>query len=783
MKRLALLLLAVVALAPERDSGADAGALIPFAESVGSGRPAPVILRNMDVTVTIQDQHAEVRVSQIFANPTDQVIEARYVFPLGEHATVKDFALWEGDSRMQGTIVEKMRGKQIYQDLTRQNVDPGLLETSDDKKEQGIFSLKIAPIPAYGTSRVEIVYEETLPLASLGSQFVLPLKPRRWKAQSVENFSITIDVKSSGALAKTVALPAAWFAGQQASHLRYAAKKVTLADDVSVEMTAAQPKTGVVAASMLAYRDTRAVKDLSALGGGVTRKDEAGYFVARALFSSGAAAPARKRDLVILLDASLSMQWDKLEVAVHALEEFLKQRLTPDDRFDVVLFHDEIRPWKPELQPGTKDNATDALRFVRAGYLSGGTDLQGALTAAATILARSPRPGADRDVLMITDGHPTWGEVQYKKIGDATAPLWTPGTRLFVLGIGDDVNETLLGALTRASGGAFAHAREAGDASFVLRTFFDKLSHGVYRDVDFISPKAAQVHSIYPQHASAFDGSSVELFGKYDIPQTGTSVAVRAKTEDGKSVETTIPASFPDVDTQNPWIGRAWASLRVADLLDQIRTYGEREDWVDEIIALAKRWKLVTPYTSFIAAPRAMLRPRNFQAGDPLLRVKTGPEIQAVAVVFPFGLTKELTYLKDEDVWETRFLAPAWMTDGAYQCTLVLTDTAGRKLREDKSFVIDSSPPKLAITLGAGMVRPGDRVTVTARASKDTRWIRARLDEGPAADVRWSSADQASVGELAIPADLKAGTHRIHVVAEDFAHNTTIETVEISVVE
>ena len=41
------------------------------------------------------------------------------------------------------------------------------------------------------------------------------------------------------------------------------------------------------------------------------------------------------------------------------------------------------------------------------------------------------------------------------------------------------------------------------------------------------------------------------------------------------------------------------------------------------------------------------------------LRVRTDSAIRSVVAVFPFGLIKPLKYLKDEDVWQTRFLAPA----------------------------------------------------------------------------------------------------------------------------
>ena len=133
-------------------------------------------------------------------------------------------------------------------------------------------------------------------------------------------------------------------------------------------------------------------------------------------------------------------------------------------------------------------------------------------------------------------------------------------------------------------------------------------------------------------------------------------------------------------------------------------------------------------------------------------------------------------------MWEPRFLAPAWMQDGSYGCTLVLTDDRGRKLREDKRFTIDSTPPALRLELAHGVVHPGERLRLTAHADADVRRISARVGDGAAVDVRWSGADKASVADLEVPEDAPAGTLVVHVVAEDFARNTTVAAAELTVV-
>ena len=57
---------------------------------------------------------------------------------------------------------------------------------------------------------------------------------------------------------------------------------------------------------------------------------------------------------------------------------------------------------------------------------------------------------------------------------------------------------------------------------------------------------------------------------------------------------------FPEESLDSEFIPRLWATRKVGYLLDQIRLNGESQELVDEIIALSKRYGIITPYTSFL---------------------------------------------------------------------------------------------------------------------------------------------------------------------------------------
>src|SRR5207244_12050889 len=174
-----------------------------------------------------------------------------------------------------------------------------------------------------------------------------------------------------------------------------------------------------------------------------------------------------------------------------------------------------------------------------------------------------------------------------------------------------------------------------------------------------------------------------------------------------KAVRRSQQVELPERDDSHPHVPRMWARARVDALLRQIALNGETKEAIDEIIALSKKYKFVTPYTSFLAAPRSLLRPRVIRPGDPVLRVRADESITDVTAVFPFGLTKRMTYIKSENVWETRFVAPREMTDGVYHCRLVLVDRLGRAYQEDKGFVIDSRARMLQASLSRTAAQAG----------------------------------------------------------------------------
>ncbi|MBN2135879.1 MAG: VWA domain-containing protein [Acidobacteria bacterium] len=771
----------------------DAGIIIPL--DTGDGKPdeSKISIHRMDVKVTIDNGYATVNILQVFHNHTSSIMEGQYIFVIPSSATISDFAVWDDNVRIPGVILEKKRARKIYEEILQMTKDPGLLETTDDEAELHRFRARLFPIRAGGTKRLELQYTEKLDLSNLVTYFTLPFKPTVFKPQNCVDFRLNIDIVSNHKLMDFKLYPNSYNIKvtqkeNKAFNLSAAGQNVLLKDNVALEY-----KSDVegVQFDFLTYRNAeRFIYDPDPYHGYMF-KDKKGYFFASTIFNLPPATKKTKgRDLVILLDVSLSMQWNRLAQAYGAIEYFIKN-LKSGDRLQVVLFNDEVKTWEKKLLPISPERAESALTFVKNSYLTGGTDLLGALKEGLSQIKANPHIN-EPYLVVITDGHPTMNELRYKNIleilnKENSRKATTDNPReyfahVFIYGIGDKTNLTLLKRLIENNDGYFSWVTDTEDQEFKLRSFLQKVGADIIKDIRLIIEGEENIEAVYPETQSeAFNKSEIIYVGTYKEPRNNVKVTFKARRGTQEFSENAT-VNLPAEDLTHSHIPRMWAKARVDKLLDLINFEGEKEEWIKEVIALAKQYKFVTPYTSFLAAPRSLLRPRFIKPGDPVLRVRTDDAIVSIVAQFPFGLVKPLRYIADEDVWEVRFLAPKEMKDSKYQCLLHLMDKDGNTYRETKSFIIDSKAPDISPVISKVLYKPGEKMVITARADADTRRLQAKLGIGIPIDLRYNTAEKASVGELVIPENLPSGKYTLQFFAEDFAHNHSTASVDIEIV-
>ena len=767
---------------------ADAGVLIPS----GSQQPdaAKLSLEEMHIEVRVDNGTARVRIQQIFANHTSGVLEGQWVFALPAAAAVSDFAVWDDVTRIPGVILERRRAEEIYESLKAQAIDPGLLQQgeygAEEARRSSVFSARVVPIPGHGFKRVEVEYHEPVTVEELRGYFAIPLRPEAYQAQTAKWITVDLEIDSAHPITdfrSTSAVFPLEIAEQTPTGVRarFEGRNVAFTEDFAWEFRYAAPVREPL--RVLTYRNPAPPPPHPTMMRLPEQTNPPGYFLARMLLQppAGGADTVPARDVVALFDTSLSMQWDKLDRSYQALETILLS-LRPMDRFSLITFDSEPRPYAPAMQPGTLDALEGALDFVKLGRIRGGSNLEGAFeTALPQLRAGEGEPY----LILLSDGGATEGAIRNARLAESFATMrnglpTARRPRVYVFGVGDDANLPLLKMLAEHEG-VLEHVRSTEPLDFKLRAFVGKIGRRPVQDLRLEIEPAATVDMVYPLSAAAFSGSIAGWAGRYLEPAAEAVFRVLGQGERGP-IDATARIALPENEQSHPHVARAWARARVDALLAKIEREGEDRDSIAEIIRWSKQFKFVTPYTSFLAAPRSLLRPRVIRPGDPVLRVRTDESIVSVTALFPFGLVKPLRYLPDEDIWQTRFLAPKDTPDGSHEVRLVLRDKQGRAYRESKSFLIASKPPTVKARLDKTTFRRGERVDLKVSATRTTRTLTARMYGVPPVPLRWNERAGLNTGAFVIPADLAAGEYALRLTAEDFAHNIGVEEVRLAVV-
>jgi Ca-activated chloride channel family protein len=805
MKSLALLLLWLVCCTlPARP---DAGTLTPRDKQAPD--PSILSLDEMRIDVTIDNGDAHVSIVQIFSNHTANIEEGTYRFALPGGATISDFAVWDGAMRIPAVILERKRAEQVYDQTRLQAVDPGLLEAGErggpgdagnDPRTTSLFTAKIVPIPAYGTKRLEIEYHQRLATSDFQQSFALPLKPDAGQQQIVRSFTLHFVLHSAhpfdSFITPSKLLPLTLTTNDpHTAEGTITAANLSLEEDFAATWLLSEASADKL--EVITHRDPHTPLPSAGERVAAARPStpEAGFFEAQLLVAkpqskspSSLSAQAAPRTVLLLFDNSLSMQWEKLERSYRAFEATL-HTLRAADHFNVLLFNQSVTAFQPQAVAATPESIEQALDFVRSSKLRGGTDLLKALTAA---IAQSTQPNTS--IALFSDGGSDRGEtVLPSKIAARYAALskqspHPPQTDVFA--VGDDANMPLLRKLAQ-NNGFLEPVLSTEPIDFHLQSWTSKLTADPIAGVALTPSPAAQTSLIYPLDDAVYPGSIAQWVGQYRPSTKPLTLTIHA-TRDGVPLSATTQTPLPASDLTHPQLPRLWAQERVNALLAQIDSDGESEAAIEEIIRLSRRYKFVTPYTSFLAVPRSLLRPRVIRPGDPVLRVRTDAEIVSVVALFPFGLTKPLRHLASEDsetpgeganrLWETRFLAPPEIKDGTYSVRLILRDTHGNAYREAKTFVIASTPPVVKLQLPRTSAHRGETLNLRAEASSSTRTLTARIEGIAPATLRWNVRAQTNTGALTIPSDLPIGRYTLTVTAEDIAHNLGSQEVPIDVI-
>jgi Ca-activated chloride channel family protein len=555
------------------------GLLIPTEKKL-----PPLAMLNHQVSVNIEDQVAITKVEQTFRNHTDRQLEATYIFPVPKGASVRKFSMWVDGKEVRGELVEAEKARQIYTSIVRRTEDPGLLEYMGNN----LLRLRVFPVPPKGDQKISISYTSVAPQENSVIEYVYPLKGDGKAVQTLEKFSLTVSLKSQHTLqniyspthAITMTRP-----NDRQAVINFEKDQALLDRDFQLYYTAGKKDVGLTA---LAHRP-------------VGSSD--GYFMLlvspRAELSKSQQVP---RDMVFVLDTSGSMRGKRMTQARAALKYCLKN-LGTNDRFCLMNFATTVNKYHESLLPATADNLTQARKWVDDLEASGGTAINDALLTALAM--RTEDKTRTFNIVFFTDGRPTIGEVNSDVIQKNVLARNTANTRIFTFGVGDDVHTTFLDQLAEQSRALSTYVREHEDIEHKVSSLYAKISNPVLTNLKLQVGAGVKVSEVYPpQLPDLFHGTQLVILGRY----SGKGhAAIKLTGSVGKlDKEFVYEVSFPDKTADDKaFVEDLWARRKVGYMLDQVRISGASKELINEIVLLAKRYGITTPYTSYLVVPDA----------------------------------------------------------------------------------------------------------------------------------------------------------------------------------
>jgi Ca-activated chloride channel family protein len=211
-------------------------------------------------------------------------------------------------------------------------------------------------------------------------------------------------------------------------------------------------------------------------------------------------------------------------------------------------------------------------------------------------LEKSERP---RYVVFLTDGLPTSGETNIDTILKHAKTKNEGRARIFVFGVGFDVDVHFLDRLAEENSGVSEYVRPAEDIEAKVSTFFNKVSAPVMTDIA-LEVSGSKVFDVFPQknYPHLFEGSQLIVVGSYRQPGPVTiklsgEVAGRKRTFE-------LQGKLAQHNEEHDFVPLVWASRKIGYLMDEVRLHGQNQELVDEIIRLSKEFGIMTEFTAFL---------------------------------------------------------------------------------------------------------------------------------------------------------------------------------------
>jgi Ca-activated chloride channel homolog len=551
--------------------------------------PAAIARVRTDVRARLVDRVLRYEITEEFVNRGSTVGEADYVFPLPKNAAFQDLQLEINGELVSGETFGADEARRMYEEIVRRQRDPALVEWMG----YGMLRTRIFPIAPGEHKRVVVRFQS--------------VAQREGDALRIDYFGgtktdQTMRSGNDGTVNLTLTYPARAGLGRAYSPTH---SLDTRDRGSEIEVVVRGDARNATLLVPIARTDAPSITVLTHAPG----REDGFAMVTVAPPDRRGNAPVTPRDITLVLDVSGSMAGEKMRQARAAGLQLL-ETLEPQDRFRLIDFSSDVHTFRDDFVRATSDNIRAARRYLDGLEASGSTNIEGALREA---MRGGTESGRLPVTLFITDGEPTIGERNPERLVDIARTVdgrrsSEATNRIFTFGLGADVNVVLLEQLALGGRGTSQFVRPDESVERAVGLVAARLVDPVLTDIH-VRAEGVSLSKMQPAAGSdLFAGQDLVVFARYNGDGRGR-IIVEGR-QNGRQVQWTTTADFPDRARENAFVARLWASQRIGYLSAERHRNGGSPELDAEIRTLGERFSIPTEFTSyFVREDNAQVRP------------------------------------------------------------------------------------------------------------------------------------------------------------------------------
>jgi Ca-activated chloride channel homolog len=569
------------------------------------GIQAPGVFRqSSDVRVQLVDRVLRYEITETYVNRGNRIGEADFMFPLPKGAAFQDLKLSINGEMVSGETMSSDRARQIYEEIVRRQRDPALLEWMG----YGLLRARIFPIAPGEQKKVVVRFQTVAPREgdALRIDYFRGQRTNQWAAGANQ------DAQARTSFVLTYPNDPMYGTAYSPTHSIFEQRYGSVDDDDSRgDQTFASSSRG--ATRRFEIRDARGEVTLlipvrRSTSAAITMLANApgnddGFALITLSPPSIRPRPV-PRDLTFVMDVSGSMSGEKIEQARAAGKQVLRT-LSPMDRFRLIDFSSDVRTFRDDFSPATRENIHAAERYLDQLDAQGSTNISGALDEA---LSTRVQPGRLPIVLFLTDGQPTVGERDPSAIAASVAKR-LGSRRVFTFGVGADLNVSLIEQLALEGRGTASFVRPDESVERAVGIVASRLTSPLVTDVR-VHADGVRLLKMHPSGpVDIFAGEDLVILARYD--GSGDAVVRFDGQTTSGPVSWTSRVNFPERTRDNPFVARLWATQRIGYLSAEKRKHGGSQEIDDEIRSLGERFGIPTEFSSYLVVEPGMNQRRQ----------------------------------------------------------------------------------------------------------------------------------------------------------------------------